>query len=147
MHMHGTLRPLRTLLATTLLLGGLATAGCNRDPNDMAIKSLEPGHGGLGGEQAVSIHGRFHPEIGYTVYFGTKKSEQVLVRDTETLVAVAPRVERPGAVDITILADNGPAFRVVQGYLYEAGGGNVIENLGSGPQQRQQPGSGSNLAY
>jgi hypothetical protein len=143
--MRGTSRTFGALIVL-LSLAGLPLAGCKKDPTDMALSAVDPGHGTLQGEQPVSITGQFHTDIGYTVYFGTRKSENVLVRDEHTLVAVAPRSDAAGAVDLTIVADNGPAFRVVNGYLYEAGGGNVIENLGAGPSQMRE-GTGSNLAY
>lgn len=131
---------LRIILITVAL--GLLGA-CKKDPNDMSLKDMQPRSGAMQAEQAVTITGNFRPDLGYTVYFGTERSQRVSVRDESTLVAIAPTADNPGTVDITIIADNGPAFKIVQGYTYEGAGGNVMEHVGSGPQRR----SGGNLAY
>jgi len=125
-------------------LAALAVSACKKDPNDMALQDLSPRAGAMQVEQPVTITGRFRTDIGYTVYFGTEKSTRVSVRDDETMVAVAPTSERAGPVDITIIADNGAAFKISHAYAYEGTQGAGWENVGSGPGRNTQGGS---LAY
>ena len=93
----------------------------------------------------MTITGNFRTDLGYTVYFGTERSQRVSVRDESTLVAVCPTTETPGTVDVMIIADNGPAYKIAEAYTYQgAGGGNVMEHVGSGPQRTN---GGGNLHY
>lgn len=130
------------ILLLTVALGSLGA--CKKDPNDMSLKDMQPRSGAMQAEQSVTITGNFRTDLGYTVYFGTERSQRVSVRDEQTLVAIAPTADNPGTVDITIIADNGPAFKIVQAYTYEGAGGNVMEHVGSGPERRT---GGGNLAY
>lgn len=127
-----------------LLLLGSSLAACKKDPNDMALKDLQPRSGAVQAEQAITITGNFRDDIGYTVYFGPNRASRTSVRDPETLVAVCPAGKQPGPVDIIIMADNGLTYRMAQAYTYEGGGGNVMEQMGEGPQRQT---GGGNLAY
>lgn len=131
-------------LAAVAVLNLGTMTGCKKDPNDMALQDLSPRAGAMQVEQPVTITGRFRTDIGYTVYFGTERSQRVSVRDDETMVAVAPTSDRAGPVDITIIADNGPAFKISRGYVYEGTQGAGWENVGSGPQRNT---GGGSLAY
>lgn len=121
-----------------------ALSACKKDPNDMALQDLSPRAGAMQVEQPVTITGNFRTDLGYTVYFGTEKSQRVSVRDDSTMVAVAPTSDRPGPVDVTIIADNGAAYKIARAYAYEGTQGAGWENVGSGPQRNQEGGS---LAY
>jgi hypothetical protein len=77
------------------------------------------------------------------VYFGTQQASRVTVQSPELLVAVAPGVPEAKAVDITIRGDDGTALRIREGYSYDNMGGNVVQQLGNNPQQRES----GNLAY
>jgi IPT/TIG domain len=104
-------------LALTLLIG--AIPACGDEGGDLAITDVDPRTGGLAGEQPVRILGaNFRPDIGYRVYFGERRATSVTVIDEETLLATTPEREESARVDVTILADNGPAFRVAQAYEY-----------------------------
>ena len=93
--------------------------GCGDEGGEMAILDVMPREGSIVGDQPVQIKGvNFRSDIGYRVYFGNKKATSVTVVDPETLVAVSPEHIDEGSVDITILADNGPAFSVSGGYTY-----------------------------
>ena len=46
--------------------------------------------------------------------------------------------------DIVVRADDGPAFRIAEGYHYVDQSGNVMEQVGAGPERRE---GDSNLAY
>lgn len=132
-------------LLAVALLASLAATACKKDPNDMALTDLEPRTGSMQVEQPVTIKGNFRTDLGYTVYFGTQRAQRVAVSDESTLVAVAPNTETAGTVDVLIIADNGPAYRITQAYTYTgASGGNVMEHVGAGPQRQ---GGGGNLQY
>lgn len=124
---------------TVALFGG----ACDEGDGAVRVLRLEPRAGHLTGEQPVKIGGKnFRTDIGYTVFFGTQAASRVMVQSTEQIVAIAPGVSEPGAVDVTIRGDDGTAIRIEGGYTYENMGGNVVQQLGD----QQQNGSG-NLAY
>jgi hypothetical protein len=132
-------------LLALALFSSLTSSGCKKDPNDMALTDLEPRAGAMQVEQSVTITGNFRTDLGYTVYFGTERAQRVSVRDESTLVAVSPTTETPGTVDVMIIADNGPAFKIFDAYTYQgSGGGNVMEHVGAGPRRT---GGGGNLQY
>lgn len=112
-----------------------AFAGCG-EKGDVKITAVDPPEGALQGEQSVKIKGaNFRTDIGYTVYFGNKKSNQVTIMSSETLVATSPQRDEEGTVDITIAADNGPAWKITDAFEYEDMGGNVVEKLGEGEEK------------
>ncbi len=126
-----------TLLGTTVL----ATSACGSAKGDPAILNVDPRAGATIGEQPVKILGtNFRTDIGYTVYFGTKRAGSVTILDPQTLLAVTPQVDEPGPVDITIRADNGPAWRISKAFRYENMGGSVVEGLGehTGPSSAKK---------
>lgn len=128
--------------ALLALLGPLA--GCNKG-GSVAILDIDPKVGHTQGDQYVKIVGKnFRQDIGYTVYFGTKKSAQVTIVDPETLLATTPSGTKPGQVDVLIRADDGNAFRIPQGFKFEDMGGSVVEGIGSGKVNQKERGS---LAY
>lgn len=124
------------------LLGPLA--GCKAG-GEVAILDIDPKVGHTQGDQYVKIVGKnFRPDIGYTVYFGTKKSAQVTMVDPETLLATTPSGVKVGSVDVMIRADDGNAFRIPNGFKFEDMGGSVINGLGSGAVKKEEKG---NLAF
>lgn len=134
----------KNLLALVAIVALPLLAACKKDPNDMAILDLSPRAGQMQVEQAVTITGNFRTDLGYTVYFGTVKANRVSIRNETTMVAVSPTSERPGPVDITIIADNGVAYKIASAYAYEGAQGAGWENVGSGPQRNE---GGGGLAY
>jgi hypothetical protein len=97
----------------------LPIVACGDEMGEIAITDVDPRAGGLAGEQPVRILGaNFRPDIGYRVYFGERRATSVTVIDQETLLVTTPQREENARVDVTILADNGPAFRIAQAYEY-----------------------------
>lgn len=120
------------------------SSGCDVG-GDMAILDLDPKVGHTQGDQYVKILGKnFRQDIGYTVYFGTKKSKQVTILNPETILVSTPTGMDVGAVDIMIRADDGNAWRIADGFKFEDMGGSVVEALGSGASGGKKKG---NLAY
>ncbi|MBX3249764.1 MAG: IPT/TIG domain-containing protein [Myxococcales bacterium] len=130
-------------ISALLLFGAsLSLVGCD-EGGEMAILSVEPRQAASQG-RPVKIGGRnFRTDIGYTVFFGTKKSDQVTIIDPETLLVVAPQSEQPGTVDITIRADNGDAFIIHDVFEYQAPAGGIVDRMGEGPERQE----GGGLAY
>lgn len=131
------------LLSLGPLLGGPAI-GCGDGGGEMGITDIQPRAGATQGQQPVKILGRnFRTDIGYTVYFGNKKATSVTILDPETILVTTPQRDEPGPVDVTIRADNGPAFRIASAYRYEEMGGSVVEGLGEGAASSKK----GNLRY
>jgi hypothetical protein len=126
-------------------LAGALLAACESG-GEMVILDINPKVGHTQGEQPVRILGKnFRQDIGYTIYFGTKKTSSVTIRDPETMEVVTPSGMDKGKVDIMIRADDGNAFRIVQAFTFEDMGGNVVQGLGvPGAAPKQDKG---NLAY
>jgi len=105
------------LLISAILLA--FSVGCGGEGGDMSITDVTPRFGALQGDMPVQIVGsNFRTDIGYTVYFGTKRAPSVAILNPTTLVARAPGATEEGPVDITIRADNGAAFRISQAFDY-----------------------------
>lgn len=128
-------------LAIGLLLASCESGGA------MTILDVNPRAGHTQGEQPVRIIGKnFRQDIGYTVYFGTKKTSSVTIRDPETLEVTTPSGMPEGKVDIMIRADDGNAFKIAQVFTFEDMGGSVVEGLG-GPGGAKKGEDKGNLAY
>ena len=132
------------LVASLAIAGGAvaaSTAGCGASEGETVILNVDPRAGATIGDQPIKILGQhFRNDIGYTVYFGSKRAGNVTILNPETLLAVSPQVDAPGPVDITIRADNGPAWRISKAFKYEDMGGSVVEGLGeqTGPNSAKK---------
>lgn len=126
------------LVAVAVLVAACESGG------EMVILDINPRVGHTQGEQPVRILGKnFRQDIGYTIYFGTKKTSSVTIRDPETMEVVTPAGMDKGKVDIMIRADDGNAFRIAQAFTFEDMGGNVVQGLGSPTAPKDK----GNLAY
>ena len=106
----------------------LVLAACEKPRAEMAFGELDPDFGGLQGGKTVRVVGQsLRLDIGYAVYFGQLRSPQVSIQSQKALLAVTPRRATPGAVDVTIRADNGPVFVIKQGFEYINQGGNLLD--------------------
>jgi len=108
--------------------------GCG-GPGEVSIEKIEPQAGHTLGDQPVKIVGHgFRPDIGYTVYFGTKKSPSVTIMDEETILVTTPSQDRGGEVDIHIRADDGSAFRIANAFRYSQPA--AAEGAGAGAEKK-----------
>ena len=106
----------------------LVLVACEKPQAGMAFHELDPDFGGLQGGKTVKVVGRsLRLDIGYAVYFGRLRSPQVSIQSENALLAVTPRNATPGAVDVTIRADNGSVFVIKQGFEYINQGGNLLD--------------------
>jgi len=131
----------------SILIAGLAAAlisGCKG--GEMQILDINPRTGHTQGDQPVHIVGKnFRQDIGYTVYFGTKKTTSVTIRDPETIEVLTPTGMPEGNVDVMIRVDDGHAYRVADAFSFKNMGGDVVQGLGASPgSKKDQKG---NLAY
>lgn len=137
-----TARALGLVLALAVFAGGVVACG-GEAGGDLQITDIQPRAGAMAGEQAVKISGNnFRRDISYTVYFANKRAERSTILDDHTLLVASPTAdegdvcttegaERDCAVDVIVAADNGPAYRIVDGFRYEDMGGNIMENVGT----------------
>jgi hypothetical protein len=118
------MHPLRDVIS--IGLSGLCVLGlvvlasaCGGGGGDMAVFDVEPRRGDITGDIPVIIKGQnFRTDIGYTVYFGNQRATSLTIVDDQNLRVTTPAVEEPSAVDIYVLADNGPAFKVGNAFQY-----------------------------
>ena len=110
------------LVASPLALSAGLLAGCKGETGGpVEIFDMQPRSVPSSGEQPVRVTGKnFRPGIGYSVYFGATRSGTVTMLDNATLLVSAPQHE-PGTVDVTITADDGPAFLIKGGFSYTGG--------------------------
>ncbi|MDH5670838.1 MAG: IPT/TIG domain-containing protein [Myxococcales bacterium] len=138
----------RAIVLGCLALAAAAVSSCEAGGGEMVILDIDPKVGHTQGDQPVRIMGQnFRQDIGYTIYFGTKKTSTVTIRDPETIEVTTPSRVQAGTVDIMIRADDGNAFKIVQGFKFEDMGGSVVEGLGAeggGEDKTKQKG---NLAF
>jgi hypothetical protein len=131
--------------AALSLIGSFAMLGCDSE-GPMAITDLNPKVGHLGGDQPIRILGNnFRQDIGYTVYFGTRKAGSVTILDPNTILVTTPSQTAAGPVDVTIRSDDGSAFRIPGGFRFEDMAGSVVGKLGDATEVKKA--EKGNLAY
>jgi hypothetical protein len=117
-------------IAFVLALGAALVACDEGARGPMEIYDINPRRGSSAGEQAVQITGaNFRPDLGYMVYFGSERAQQVTILDSNTLLVATPAHD-VGNVDVVVAADDGPAYRIVGGFAYDEGGAGTYEHLG-----------------
>jgi hypothetical protein len=115
-------------IAGVIIGAVLLLAACEKPRGEMTFHQLDPDFGGLQGGKTVRVVGQnLRLDIGYAVYFGRQRSPQVSIQNEKALLAVTPRRFQPGAVDVTIRADNGSVFVVKHGFEYINQAGNLLE--------------------
>jgi hypothetical protein len=127
------------------LIGFFAIVGCE-SKGPMSITDINPKVGHTAGEQPIRIVGNnFRQDIGYTVFFGTRKAASVTILDPSNILVTTPSQSGPGSVDVTIRSDDGSAFRIPGGFRYEDMAGDVMGKLGEAREAKKE--EKGNLAY
>ena len=124
---------MRKLSIIVSLLGSLLLMSCD-DPASvpMDVYDISPRGGSISGEQPVRVTGvGFRSDVGYSIYFGPERAPNVTILDATTLLVTSPP-HAAGRVDVVIAADDGPAFRIVNGFEFADQSGNVHERMGEG---------------
>ena len=130
------------IMFASLLVGAACLAACDAGGGEMAILDVDPKVGHTQGDQAVRILGaNFRQDIGYTIYFGTKKSQSVTILDPETILVTTPQRVQAGDVDIMIRADDGNAFKIPNGFKFEDMGGDVMGGVGGPAEHKKDKGN------
>lgn len=121
------------LLLGAATLGLSIGVGCG-GAGEPRILDLKPRKGNTTGDQAVKIIGEnFRADIGYTVYFGNKRSPSVTILDPQNILVVTPNRDDEGDVDITIRGDDGSAWRLEKAFHYESPAAAPINPETGGP--------------
>ena len=111
------MRPVKMLCAAVVMFG---MAGCS---NDLKVTSVEPAQGTFGGGEDVVIHGNgFQPgRGGVTVTFGKRPATSVVVVvGRQDQRHDAGRRPNTTTVDVTVVFDDGKAFKLANGFHYMA---------------------------
>jgi len=133
-----------TILPRALVLLALLGASPCEEGGEATILDLDPKVGPTAGDQPVKLVGQhFRTDIGYTVYFGTKKASSLTIFDPQTIVVTTPAGVEAGTVDVLVRADDGNAWRLPKAFEFKEMGGSVVEGLGAGAASKKK----GNLAF
>lgn len=110
------MRPVKMMCAAFVMFG---MAACS---NDLKVTSVEPPQGTFGGGEDVLIHGNgFQPgRGGVTVTFGKRPATSVVVASTDRINVMTPGGDPNTTVDVTVIFDDGKAFKLANGFHYMA---------------------------
>ena len=115
-------------ILSVVIGAALVLAACEKPRDAMVFRQLDPDFGGLQGGKTVRVLGdNLRLDIGYAVYFGKLRSPRVSIQSEKALLAITPRRFDPGAVDVTIRADNGEVFVVKSGFEYINQAGSLLD--------------------
>ena len=115
----------------------LVGAGCNKD---FGIRDVSPEVGVLAGGEPVEILGSgFDPNIGFSVYFGAEKAENVVVSSSNKLTVTTPSSAEAKSVDVRIATDDGKEYLLKDAFRYVAKSGMDIRDLGTRKSLRDKP--------
>jgi hypothetical protein len=117
------MRAVKLAYAAMVLLG---LAGCS---NELKITGVEPPQGTYaGGEDVVITGSGFQPgRGGVTVKFGKRDATAVVVASADKIHVSTPGGDPNTTVDITVIFDDGKAFKVGNGFHYMA----PVDNRGT----------------
>ena len=110
------MRPVKMVCAAFVMFG---MAACS---NDLKVSSVEPAQGTFGGGEDVVIHGNgFQPgRGGVTVTFGKRPATSVVVASQDRINVMTPGGDPNTTVDVTVIFDDGKAFKLNNGFHYMA---------------------------
>jgi IPT/TIG domain len=113
---------MRDRLAISILsFAFLASAvfGCQRSGGPLTVDKVEPNQGTTGGGDEVVISGGgFEPgRTQAEVKFGRRKAESVVIAANNKIKVISPSNEK-GPVDISVMFDDGSAFKIPNGFRY-----------------------------
>jgi hypothetical protein len=108
------MRAVKMLCAATMLF---SMAACS---NELKVSNVEPPQGTYAGGEEVVIRGNgFQPgRGGVTVKFGKRDATSVVVAAADKINVMTPGGDPNTTVDVTVIFDDGKAFRVGNGFHY-----------------------------
>lgn len=112
------MRPVKMLCAALAILG---LSACS---NDLKVTGVEPPNGSTGGGEDVIIEGNgFQPgRGGVTVKFGHRDATAVVVASADKIKVTTPAGDPNTTVDVTVIFDDGKAFKLNHAFKYIAHG-------------------------
>ncbi|MBN1652467.1 MAG: IPT/TIG domain-containing protein [Deltaproteobacteria bacterium] len=120
--------------------------GCGGSRGEPTVRDIDPKVGHTQGEQPVRILGdNFRQDIGYSVYFGTRKAGNVTILGPNALLVTTPPRVPIGAVDVLIQTDTGITFKLPKAFEFKDMGGNVIGGIGESVEAKKE--EKGNLAF
>jgi hypothetical protein len=95
----------------------VAMVGCS---DELKVSGVQPPQGTYGGGEEVVIKGNgFKPgRGGVTVKFGKRDATSVVVASTEAINVMTPSGDPNTTVDVTVIFDDGKAFKVANAFHY-----------------------------
>jgi hypothetical protein len=124
----------RILRVVCVVLTVAVAWGCEKE---FGADGVLPGTGIMTGGETVTISGGgFRRDVGMTVYFGTAKADNVMVRSAEAIVVSTPPAKREGKVDIRIVTDDGRELLLKQAFQYMNKGAPEAKQLESLDQRK-----------
>jgi hypothetical protein len=113
----------------------VAVWGCGS--KDFGIESVSPNTGSLTGGDSIQVFGGgFSRDVGMTVYFGSVKAENVVVRSESMISVSVPPSSKEGKVDIRIVTDDGKELLLKQAFAYVNKTGGETKELQSIDQRK-----------
>jgi hypothetical protein len=107
--------------------------------DEFNVRRLSPAVGVLAGGEPIDILGNgFSTDDGYTIYFGTSKADNVVVRSGGKLTVTTPSCPEPRKVDVRIITDKGKEYVLPNGFEYTRKGAMDIRDLGQRKSLREQ---------
>jgi hypothetical protein len=108
--------------------------GCEKE---FGADAVLPTSGILTGGETVTISGGgFRRDVGMTVYFGTMKADNVMVRSAEAIVVSTPPAQKEGKVDVRIITDDGKELLLKQAFQYLNKGAPAAKEIESLDQRK-----------
>jgi hypothetical protein len=96
-----------------------------------SVRRCSPAVGVLAGGEPIDILGSgFSAGMGITIYFGSTKADNVVVRDSGKLTVTSPSNDEPGKVDVRVITDDGKEFVIREAFQYVRKGAMDIRDLG-----------------
>jgi hypothetical protein len=124
----------RILRVMCVVLTVAVAWGCEKE---FGADGVLPGTGIMTGGETVTISGGgFRRDVGMTVYFGTAKADNVMVRSAEAIVVSTPPAKREGKVDIRLVTDDGRELLLKQAFQYMNKGAPEAKQLESLDQRK-----------
>jgi hypothetical protein len=110
---------MKILQGLCLFAATLSLAACSSKGGPLKIGEVEPDTGVTPGGDRVVIKGSgFEPgKTQVEIRFGRTRADQVSIASADTIVVVTPPGEK-GPVDVTLMFDHGPQFKIPQGFRY-----------------------------
>lgn len=108
----------------------LLAAGCS---NELKVTELEPAQGTYMGGEEITIRGNAFPlGRGVQVQFGKHNASGVVIESPTKMKVQTPAGDKNAAVDVTVIFDDGRAFRLPNAFRFidaQAAGKGMLDKM------------------